>query len=41
LERHLLGLQLGDGRNKEIKEIPFFQRAFLAFGYKLHGDFEE
>ncbi len=36
-----LGLQLGDSGNKQIENIPVLTRAFLAFRYKLNGDFEQ
>jgi hypothetical protein len=37
----LLGLQLGDGCNKQIKKITISNRTLLAFRYKLYGDFEQ
>ena len=40
-QKIILGLQLGDGCNKKIKEITISKRTLLASRYKLYGDFEE
>ena len=40
-QKVVLGLQLGDGCNKKIKDITISQRTLLAFRYKLYGDFEK